>query len=216
MLINTWCIEGAEQAFESMQARHLMTKTVCSISNQQSLQVAARIMWERDLGWLPVVDGSGRIQAVLTDRDIAMAVYLKHKPLDRIAVIEVQSRDLFACQRDSEMRDVEAIMQRNQVRRLPVINKWGKPIGVISLNDLANTYQCRTNRTGAHRLGLTLAEICRHRNEGGLSNTPSDLDPISKPDVAGDARPASEGVVSADMGGHEQVGQPFVSQPGVI
>ena len=69
-----------------MKVQQIMTKTVSSCLPDDTTNQAARIMWERDCGFVPVVEGraSQRVVGVVTDRDICIAAYTKNRPLDQI------------------------------------------------------------------------------------------------------------------------------------
>lgn len=82
------CVLGhaANNRSVSMNASELMTETVQSCSASDSLQRAAQIMWDRDCGVVPVVDGDNCVVGMVTDRDIAMAAYTQGQPLWLIPV----------------------------------------------------------------------------------------------------------------------------------
>jgi CBS domain-containing protein len=120
-----------------MNVDHFMSHDVKSCMPADSLTDAAMVMWERDCGFVPVVDApNGALVGVITDRDICMAVATKHRPMDSIPVGEVMNRQLITC---SSTDDVQVAMDRmaaGQVHRMPVVDKKSHIKGVISLNDL--------------------------------------------------------------------------------
>jgi CBS domain-containing protein len=121
-----------------MKIRELMTERVCTCRAQDSLAKAAQIMWESDCGSVPVLDDKGLVVGIITDRDIAMAAYLQGKTLADARVFTVMARDLETISADDSPAMAELVMQRRQVRRLPVVDDEGKLLGIISLGDLAH------------------------------------------------------------------------------
>ena len=77
-----------------MRVEQLMTRTVETCEPHDTLVTAARIMWTRDCGCVPVVvpeEGGHRVVGMLTDRDVCMAAYLQGRPLSEISVASVMS-----------------------------------------------------------------------------------------------------------------------------
>ncbi|MEY4511011.1 MAG: hypothetical protein RLZZ450_3133 [Pseudomonadota bacterium] len=153
-----------------MRVRSLMSTAVHSCTSEQTLAQAARLLWEYDVGAVPVVDAGGRPVAMITDRDICMAAYLRGAAIAEIDVASAMSTDLFTCHVDDPLSEAERTMMTRQVRRLPVVDDEGKLIAVLSLNDIVLAR--KTNAIGKVRAFLrgdvveTLAAISRHR-EGG-------------------------------------------------
>lgn len=119
----------------------VMQKDVRACHADDAMNEAARIMWERDCGFAPVVasDGSGRVVGVITDRDLCMAAYTRGKSLLELRVSEAMSTDLRTCAPGDSTAAAEATMRAGRVRRLPVIDAGGQLLGVLSLADLARS-----------------------------------------------------------------------------
>lgn len=147
-----------------MKANEIMTETVFSINEDQSLGDAAKLMWEHDCGWLPVLAQDGTVLAAITDRDITMSAYFNGGRLFDIPVSNAQSSSVVTCGETDDINDVESIMQAHQVRRLPVVDEQDKLLGVISLNDIAVAYKSRKNGISAKGLSDTLAAVCSHKH----------------------------------------------------
>lgn len=120
-----------------MKIETLMTSDVRTCRANDSLSAAAQAMWEGDLGCLPVVDDSKGVVGILTDRDVLMASHLRGAPLWTIAVSEAMASVVFHVSPSDSVEDVLARMQSLQVRRLPVVNKDGELVGIVSLGQLA-------------------------------------------------------------------------------
>src|SRR5688500_8470642 len=104
---------------------------------QDTLARAAQIMWEKDLGCLPVCEPGRKVVAMVTDRDISMAAFMQWKHLGETSVESAMSRGVCTCSPDDELGQAEDIMRANQVRRLPVVDANGVLVGLLSLGDVA-------------------------------------------------------------------------------
>jgi CBS domain-containing protein len=154
-----------------MRIEDVMTQNVMTCCETDSASEAARIMWERDCGCVPVVDDEGRAIGMVTDRDLLMASYTRGLDLREIEVRSVMSRDVQACHRQDDVQDAEYRMAQAQVRRLPVIDGARRVVGLVSLGDLARARQ-RTpaGRVAEHVLSdvaKTLAAIVEPRRSPG-------------------------------------------------
>ncbi len=119
-----------------MKVRDIMTTDVRTCGPEDKLASAALTMWENDCGIVPVVNGAGQAVGIITDRDICMAVTLKHRLATDIAVSEVSATKLIVCQQDDDVRIALDLMRREQLRRLPVTGDSGRLVGIISLADV--------------------------------------------------------------------------------
>jgi len=116
--------------------QQFMSAPVAVCHRSAKLSEAAQLMWEQDCGAVPVVDDQGTAVALLTDRDICMAAYTQGKPLGEIEVSSAMSQWLVACHPEDSIELAEQLMSKHQVHRLPVVNKEGQPVGILSLSDL--------------------------------------------------------------------------------
>ena len=115
----------------------IMTPDVVSVSPQDTLQRAAQMMRDSDIGSLPVVDGQ-RLAGMLTDRDITIRAVAGGLSLDT-PVVEVMSEDVLHCYDDQSVEDVLNDMGDMQTRRLPVLDHATEAlIGIVSLGDLSH------------------------------------------------------------------------------
>jgi len=144
-----------------------MTQNVHCCDRDDSLERAAQLMWEHDIGAVVVVDGAGRPIAMLTDRDISMAAYIQGKPLAKIRVGEAMSKALVTVQTANSVSDVEQVMREHQVRRVPVVNAGGELAGIVSQNDLvreaARERETSNKEISAVEVTATLAAISQPR-----------------------------------------------------
>ncbi len=121
-----------------MKACDLMSSDVECVSSQTSLQQAAKMMADHDVGLLPVVDADGQLVGVISDRDIVCRTVAQGRnPLD-LAVSDVMSQgDIWSVTPDTEAESVHAVMQEHQVRRVPVVDHRGRCCGIIAQADVA-------------------------------------------------------------------------------
>ena len=161
-----------------MKVEDIMTREVECCGQDDALAEPARIMWERDCGCVPVLagDGSGRVVGMITDRDVCMAAYTKGRPLYHIRVEEVMSRKLVVCGPRDDLKQAEAMMQRAQVRRLPVLDPEGRLLGLVAVADLAGAAAGeKGGRKGAvtqKEVVATLEAICRPTQREAATASP--------------------------------------------
>jgi CBS domain-containing protein len=153
-----------------MDVETLMTRDVGYCAPDDAMATAARIMWERDCGIVPVVDpGTGRLVGVVTDRDLCMAAYTRDERLSRMRVREAMSARVFTCHPHEEVAAAHDRMRANQVRRLPVVDGEERLVGILSLNDLAcHAASPAATRAEKREVAETLASICRHREKAAV------------------------------------------------
>lgn len=140
-----------------MKVSKLMHRDVVTCRATDFLDVPAQLMWEHDIGCLPVIDDQGHVSGMITDRDICMAAYTQGQPLRAIPVAVSMSRHVFACTPDDSLDDVERTMRQRQIRRMPVINGENHPVGIVTLNDIARASQ--SDGITAKEVATTLAAI---------------------------------------------------------
>ena len=152
-----------------MKVKDLMTGDVKCCADRDTLNTAAQIMWDYDIGCLPIVNGEGRCVGMLTDRDVCMSAYIKGVPLSGASVSSAMSREVHSCEPDDEIVAAEKSMKENQIRRLPVLDLAARPIGMISLNDIVRE-AARETETRAKRevtdaeIAAVLASVCAPRH----------------------------------------------------
>jgi CBS domain-containing protein len=114
--------------------RDVMTSDPASVEASATVQDAAQLMDQKDIGAVLVVE-NGEVQGIVTDRDIAVRVVAKGNGPDA-SVREAATTDLESLSPDDSIEDAIQKMEQADVRRLPVVED-GKPVGIISLGDLA-------------------------------------------------------------------------------
>ena len=118
-----------------MQIKQVMSRDVILASPRQSVCEVAQMMAERDIGFMPVGDRD-RIVGMVTDRDIVVRGVAAGRGPDT-PVSEVMTQDVKYCFEDEDIDHVVENMGDNQVRRLPVMNREKRLVGIVTLADAA-------------------------------------------------------------------------------
>ncbi|MBU1347855.1 MAG: CBS domain-containing protein [Alphaproteobacteria bacterium] len=118
-----------------MKIRDVMSKDVQVANIGDTLQQAAARMASGDFGFLPVADGDA-LAGTITDRDIAVRAVALGKPVST-PVTEVMTTGATTVLDTDHLQSALDLMGGGQIRRLPVIDKHGKLVGVVSLGDLS-------------------------------------------------------------------------------
>ena len=146
-----------------MKVRDLMTSDLEACRPDTDLATVARMMWDRDCGFVPVVDATRALRGVLTDRDICVASATRRLLPEYMSASHVMTHPVHACLADDEISAALEAMKRFKVRRLPVIDANGLVKGVISMNDIVLATE-RGSGTDPKEIVSTLAAICAHRS----------------------------------------------------
>ena len=118
-----------------MKVSKCMTRDVELVSPTQTIRDAAQMMADLDAGALPVQQDD-RLVGMITDRDIAVRAVAQGKSPET-PVRDVMSSEVLYCFDDQEIEDVSRNMGEVKVRRLPVVNRDKRLVGIISIGDLA-------------------------------------------------------------------------------
>jgi CBS domain-containing protein len=119
-----------------MKLKEIMTRDVEVIHPDDSLQAAAQKMRDRDIGFLPVCDGD-RLIGVVSDRDMIVRVIAEGKDPTAMMGRSLVTTPVIYCFEDQDVDEAARIMQENQIRRLVILNRDKRLVGVVSLGDLA-------------------------------------------------------------------------------
>jgi CBS domain-containing protein len=150
-----------------MKVQDLMVTSVTTCRPDDSLHHAAQLMWDNDVGCLPVCTGAdaGHVAGMITDRDICMSACLQRRPLPDMKVQDAMATQVRVCRPTDSIEEAERIMSESMIRRLPVVDRHGGLVGIIALADLAREAQreqhLQSRRITGNDVGMTLASICR-------------------------------------------------------
>jgi CBS domain-containing protein len=113
----------------------IMSIRVVALSGEDTVRDAARKMRERNVGAV-LVHHEGQLCGIVTDRDLVVRCLARNGDCDETQLREVCSSEVFALHPDDEVDHAVNLMREKKVRRVPVV-KNGKPVGILSLGDLA-------------------------------------------------------------------------------
>ncbi len=128
-----------------MQIRDVMTINVKTLTPDQSIQEAAALMEKIDSGAL-LINDQDRLVGMITDRDIAIRAVAKG--LDaQTPVHQVMSKNIRYCFDDESVQHVAENMADNELRRMPVLNREKRLVGVVSLGNIASSQNQQSSDT---------------------------------------------------------------------
>jgi CBS domain-containing protein len=127
------------------QVREIMSADPQVIGPEDTLQRAARMMQELDVGALPVCNGK-KVLGMVTDRDIAIRGVAAGLKPDAACVSDVMTSQVQCAKEDQDSDEVMRMMGECQIRRLPVVNQREELVGIVSLGDLATRQSGHTDQ----------------------------------------------------------------------
>ena len=126
-----------------MKVREAMAKTVASARKSDKVIDVARKMKQEDAGFIPIVENGGTMVGVITDRDIVIRCIAEgHDPRNETAE-HVMSRDVTIISPDDDIEQAARMMEREEIRRLPVAEN-GRLVGVLSHGNLVQATKNKT------------------------------------------------------------------------
>ncbi|MCI0415772.1 CBS domain-containing protein [bacterium] len=125
----------------SEPVRHIMTKNPTCCTPQTPLQEVAKMMVQHDCGCIPVLDGSGSGTPVgtITDRDITCRTLAQGKNPLELAVQDCMTSDCVTIHEDAGLNECVELMEKKKIRRIVVVDSFGKCCGIVSQADIALT-----------------------------------------------------------------------------
>ena len=119
-----------------MKAQDIMSKNPASVTPDTSVQEAARLMQQQDVGVLPVVESaaSKRLVGLVTDRDITVRVVAEGR--SNATVRDAMTSNAKSVRPDDSVKDVMKLMGSEQVRRIPVVDDDGRVVGIVAQADI--------------------------------------------------------------------------------
>lgn len=123
-----------------MKVKEVMSRELRGVRADATLRDAARQMQALDVGSLPVASSEGnRIVGLVTDRDIVVRAVANDEKTPETPVEDVMSRPLVCCHTEDEVEDAAITMKSKQIRRLLVLDEQNRPVGMLSLGDVASS-----------------------------------------------------------------------------
>jgi CBS domain-containing protein len=116
----------------------VMTQRPRAVTARMTVREAARLMDEEDVGSLPVVDEAERVIGIVTDRDVAVRVVGRGLDADETVVGDVASQEVAVLTPDHDLDDALQLMAREQVRRVPIVQRENQLVGILAQADVAH------------------------------------------------------------------------------
>ena len=135
-------------------AREIMTRSPQCCPGTTSLTEVAKLMVAADCGEIPIVDSANRLVGVITDRDIVCRAVAAGKDPASMTASSCMSEPVVHVKEDTSIDDVLAVMEENQIRRVPVVDDQGGCCGIISQADIARS-------EGEKEVGVLVREVSK-------------------------------------------------------
>lgn len=143
-----------------MKIKEYMNSNVYCLKPNNTIKDCAKLMHDNHIGCIPVCNDQNNIVGLVTDRDIILRGIACNKDTSETPVSEIMTCNVVYCNEDDDVEEIEEIMSQNQIRRLPIIDKNNKIVGIISLGDLV-----KNNNINNNVVSDTLENICKDNNK---------------------------------------------------
>lgn len=121
---------------EMMKAHEVMNRMVVRLGSTVSVELAAEVMRSEGVGIVCICDEQDRPVGVLTDRDIVLRVCATHRSGETTRLQEVMTPEPLTCGTETELSEVEAMMKRQRLGRVLVVDDVGQLVGIITLAEI--------------------------------------------------------------------------------
>jgi len=119
-----------------MKVKDVMTQSAVCCTAGTNVGEAVELMWVHNCGMLPVTGTGGKLEGIVTDRDISIALGTRNRLAGELTVGEIATKNVVTCKPEDEIHEALQTMAKKQVRRLPVVNEQGVPQGILSMDDI--------------------------------------------------------------------------------
>lgn len=135
-----------------MKAKDIMSKEIASIKSDESIERAAQLMKEHNVGSIPVCCDN-KVVGIVTDRDIALRSSASGSDTKQQKVSDVMSKNPVVGNPEMDVNDVARLMSDNQIRRMPIVDN-NNLVGIVSLGDIS-TEPSQQNSAGEALKGIS-------------------------------------------------------------
>ena len=118
-----------------MKVRDIMSKEVCTLSKEDTIEKAARLMKDNDVGSIPVCN-QDIVVGIVTDRDITLRAVADGSDTHHLKVKDIMTSNPFVGNPEMEVHEVAKIMSDKQIRRLPIVEN-NNLVGIVALADIS-------------------------------------------------------------------------------
>ncbi|ASS74540.1 CBS domain-containing protein [Tumebacillus algifaecis] len=119
-----------------MKICDLMTKEVITLKPIHTLQEAAKLMCDLNVGVIPIAEEGDKLRGLITDRDIVVRAVAKGVDIKSAKINDYMSPKLVSINPSETAQEAAKLMAEHQIRRLPVV-KEGHMVGIVSIGDLS-------------------------------------------------------------------------------
>lgn len=154
-----------------MKVREIMSRVVECCTPTTNLAEAAALMWKRDCGALPVLDGD-KLAGIVTDRDMFIALGTRNQPAGDVLVQDVVAGTPLTCNAEDDVATAMRVMRSAKVRRLPVVNAAGTLEGILTWSDIAQHAVPKSRSAGYEETINTMKAICEHMARKPVAEKP--------------------------------------------
>ncbi len=123
---------------EVLTVRDIMVSTVYSVRPETSARDVAEIMRRSDIGMVSVVGPEGRLEGVITDRDLVVRGICGSRDLAELSAQDLATKEVRTAKINSSVEEILDLMGDQHVRQLPIIDDGGLLVGMVSISDIAN------------------------------------------------------------------------------
>jgi CBS domain-containing protein len=115
-----------------MIACDIMTRKVCTISPEASVQETAQLLYQERISGVPVVNADGRIIGIVTEADI-----ISKASREGLRVADIMSHEIIAVAEDTPINEIALLLSERKIKRVPVVSE-GKLVGIVSRADIVH------------------------------------------------------------------------------
>jgi CBS domain-containing protein len=120
-----------------MKVKDVMTTNPICCRLTDTAQAVAKILRDEDIGSVPIISEEGKLEGIITDRDLCSTIIAEGLDPRTTSINNYVTRNPLACRADDDLDNCEKAMQKNRIRRIPVVDDQERCIGVVSQADLA-------------------------------------------------------------------------------
>jgi CBS domain-containing protein len=129
-----------------MRIREIMTTNVECVSPDTGIQELANKMKMLDVGFVPICEND-RLVGTVTDRDIVIRGLAGGKDINRQKSSDIMTQNVFWCYEDQDVKEVAEQMRDKDVRRMLILNKGKRLVGIVSIGDISKVEEKETGKT---------------------------------------------------------------------
>ncbi|HEX6466581.1 MAG TPA: CBS domain-containing protein [Terriglobales bacterium] len=119
-----------------MKVKEVMTADPVCCRLSDTAQEVAKVLRDEDIGSVPIVSQDRKLEGIITDRDLCCTIVAEGLDPQTTPVNNYVTRNPVACRADDDLEDCEKSMQKNQIRRMPVVDDQQRCIGMVAQADL--------------------------------------------------------------------------------